>query len=236
MEKRFIREKYTCIIPFYNENFVNVVKTVREVKKVKEIDLIIVVDDGSNSVATYEILKTIYVNRSDVSIKRLSQNFGKTFAIYHALNYAPNGNIVLCDSDLKNLDNEEISNAVVKFDMLGLDMLILRRLKIGFLPKIIRADTLLSGERILRKKDLIEAIRKGVVGYQLEVAINQFFLDKKSTKCYWSPSSAVNNYKYKKFKFLKGIGKDLKMYYGLVKYVGFSNFINQIRTFCKEDV
>jgi glycosyltransferase involved in cell wall biosynthesis len=236
MRKRFIREKYTCIIPFYNEDFDNVVKTVREVNKVKEIDLIIVIDDGSSSIGCCEILRTIFINRPKILIKRLNTNFGKTFAIYHALNFVKDGNVLLCDSDLKGLDSEEIGNAIVRYDMLRLDMLILRRLNIGFFPKLIRADTLLSGERILRKTDLANIISYGVKGYELEVAINQFFLSKKSTKCYWSPSSAVNNYKYKKFKFLKGIAKDLKMYYGLVKYIGFSNFIKQIRTFCKEDV
>ena len=94
-----------------------------------------------------------------MSLTPRSTNFGKTFAIHHALNYAPDGNIFLCDSDLKNLDNEEISNAIIKFDLLDLDMLILRRIKISFLPKIIRSDTLLSGERILRKIDL-----KNIVG------------------------------------------------------------------------
>lgn len=235
MEKRFTRENYTCIIPFYNEDFSNVEKTVREVRKVKEIDLIVVVDDGSDGVVTYEILKTIYANRSDVLVKRLRFNYGKTYAICHALNYVPSGNVFLCDSDLKFLDNEEISNAILKYELLDLDMVILRRLNIGFFPKMIRADVLLSGERILSRKDLNKVLEANVKGYELEVAINQYFIDDNSVKCFWSPSSAVNNYKYRKFKFLKGIAKDLKMYYGLVKYIGFSNFIKQIKFFCKQD-
>ena len=105
-----------------------------------------------------------------------------------------------------------------------------------FFPKLIKADTLLSGERILSKKDLIEIIQSGISGYQLEVATNQYFLKNKSIKCFWSPSSAVNNYKYNKFKFFKGIVKDLKMYYSLVKYLGFLNFLKQIDSFCQEDV
>jgi hypothetical protein len=180
------------------------------------------------------LLKT---NEDCFYFKRLENNFGKTFAIHHALNYDPDGNIFLCDSDMKNLYNEEISNAIIKFDLLGLDMLILRRIKISFLPKIIRADTLLSGERILRKTDLKNIIQSGVNGYELEVAINQYFINNNlENGCFWSPSSAVNNYKYKKVKFFKGIFKDLKMYFNLIKYIGFGNYKNQVLNFCKENI
>lgn len=231
------KNKVTCIIPFYNESAKSVVRNVREVLKVKEIDSIILIDDGSKSVATYSILRTIFINRPNILIKRLENNFGKTFAIYHALNYASDGNIFLCDSDLKNLDNEEISNAINKFDLLDLNMLILRRIKISFLPKIIRSDTLLSEERILRKTDLKNIIQSGVKGYELEIAINQYFIKNNLEKgCFWSSSSAVNNYKYKKFKFFKGIFKDIKMYFNIIKFIGFGNYKNQVSNFCKENV
>lgn len=231
------KSKFTCVIPFYNENAESVVLNVREVLKVKEIDYLVVVDDGSKDVGVFEILKTIFINRPNILIIRLENNFGKTSAIFHALRYVPDGNVFLCDSDLKNLDSEEISNAILKYDLLDLKMLILRRVKISFFPKIIRADTLLSGERILSKKDLINVLLSGVKGYQLEVATNQYFLKNNlEKKCFWSPSSAVNNYKYKKFKFLKGMFKDLKMYFNIIKYVGLKNYINQVLTFCKQNV
>jgi len=230
-------DKFTCIIPFYNECYKTVHLNVKEVLKVKEIDLIVIIDDGSKSIASYAILRTLFLNRPNILIKRLENNFGKTFAIHHALNYVPDGNVFLCDSDLKNLDNEEVSNAIIKYHLLNLRMLILRRVNTGFLPKIIRADTLLSGERILHKTDLKKIIESGVKGYELEVATNQYFLDNNLVnKCFWSPSSAVNNYKYKKFKFFKGIFKDLKMYLNIIKYVGLVNCINQFSSFCKENV
>jgi glycosyltransferase involved in cell wall biosynthesis len=237
METAKNKSTFTCVIPFYNECFETVVLNIKEILKVKEIDFIVVVDDGSDSVATYEILRTIFINRPNILIKRLENNFGKTFAIHHALQYVSNGNVFLCDSDLKCLDNEEISNAILKYELLDLKMLILRRVNISFLPKIIRADTLFSGERILSKIDLVNIIQSGVKGYQLEVATNQYFLKNNLEKnCFWSPSSAVNNYKYRKFKFLKGILKDLKMYFNIIKYVGLGNYINQVSSFCKENV
>ena len=114
-------------------------------------------------------------------------------------------------------------------------MVILRRVNSLPLLKLIRADTLLSGERIIKKEHLRKVLKSSVDGYQLEVAINQYFLKNNSQyKCFWSASSAVNDYKHKKNKFLKGIAKDLLMYWGLIRYVGFRNFANQIFRFCKQ--
>ncbi len=77
----------------------------------------------------------------------------------------------------------------------------------------------------------------GVDGYELEVATNQYFIDNKlQHKCFWSPSSALNNYKFRKLKFLKGILKDLKMYCNLIKYIGIRNYFNQVFNFCKINV
>jgi glycosyltransferase involved in cell wall biosynthesis len=229
--------KVTCIIPFYNESITTIVCNVREVLKVEEIDLIVVVDDGSKSIANYEILRTLFINRSNIIIKRLDRNFGKTTAIQYALAFVPDGNVFLCDSDLKNLDHKEISKAILKYDVLDLRMLILRRMNTSFLPKIIRADTLLSGERILQKTDLMNIMQLQPKGYQLEVATNEYFVTHNLEKyCYWSPSSAVNNYKYKKLKFIKGMFKDLKMYYNIINYVGYDNYVEQIRNFCKKEI
>ena len=89
----------------------------------------------------------------------------------------------------------------------------------------------------MRKTDLKNIIQSGVNGYQLEVATNQFFINNNLEKgCFWSPSSAVNNYKYKKFKFFKGIFKDLKMYFNVINFVGFRNYKNQVSNFCKNNV
>ena len=177
------------------------------------------------------------MNRPNVDIVRLDNNLGKTFAVLQALKYVDTENVFLCDSDLNNLDNEEISNAIAKYDLLNLNMLILRRLNINFFPKIIRSDTLLSGERILRKMDLIKVIKSGVKGYQLEVAINQYFIDNGLQRnCYWSPSSAVNNYKFKKINFFKGVFKDVKMHVNLIRYIGIVNFTKQVFSFCKQNV
>ena len=40
-------------MPFYDESFTSVVLNAREVLKVKEIDYLVIIDDGSKSIATY---------------------------------------------------------------------------------------------------------------------------------------------------------------------------------------
>jgi glycosyltransferase involved in cell wall biosynthesis len=241
MKKDLSSQKVTCIIPFYNEDGNNVYKTIKKVLKIPEIDYVIVIDDGSLNVSTFNILKNAFQKRKNggdkITFFRSQINYGKSNAVHLACNLVSTEIVFLLDSDLKKIDEEEISNAIDKFKLLDLDMLILRRVNTGFLPKLIRADTLLSGERILKKKHLVEVLNTNVKGYELEVTLNQYMIIKGLDKnCYWSPSSAVNNYKYKKIKFIKGIFKDIKMYVNIIKHIGLREFINQISFFCKKNI
>ena len=230
-------DKVTCIIPFYNENTRTIVDIIITLINVEEIDKIVLVDDGSVSKKTFNFLKNKCSEYKKIKVVRLQNNNGKSFAVKFGLAYTRNENIFLLDADLKNLDKEEISESINKFFLLNLEMLILRRVKSLPLVKFIRADTLLSGERIVKKSHLKKILISGVDGYQLEVATNQYFINNNlQKKCYWSPSSAVNNYKFKKLKFLKGIFKDLKMYIDLIKYIGVKNYYKQVSSFCKENV
>jgi hypothetical protein len=117
-----------------------------------------------------------------------------------------------------------------------LELLILRRINSSRLVKLIRADTILSGERIIKRKHLINVLQSGVKGYELEVGTNQYFINNDlQEKCLWSKSSALNNYKHKKQNFFKGILKDSRMYFNLIKYIGIGNFKRQISGFCKKE-
>lgn len=227
----------TCIIPFYNEDGHNLLKIIYIVMQIPEVYDVVVVDDGSESKRTFNLLKKILTHKHPVRLVRLDDNFGKSFAINHGLRRASNENILLIDADLRDLDKKEISKAIKKFNILDLELLILRRVKSSLLVKLIRADTLLSGERIIKKKHLINILQSGVKNYELEVATNQYFIKNNlQEKCFWSKNSATNNYKYKKHNFFKGIFKDIKMYVSLINYVGIRNFKKQISEFCKNEV
>lgn len=227
----------TCVIPFYNEDAHNLLKIIYTVMQIPEVNDIVVVDDGSKYKTTFNLLKKVFPFNQPVRLIRLDNNFGKSFAISHGLRLTSNENILLIDADLKGLDKKEISKAIKKFKVLDLELIILRRVNSSMLVKLIRADTILSGERIIKKKHLINILQSGVKNYELEVATNQYFIKNDlQEKCFWSKSSALNNYKYKKYSFLKGIFKDIKMYVNLINYVGIRNFKKQISQFCKEEV
>jgi glycosyltransferase involved in cell wall biosynthesis len=237
MQSVLNKKNVTCVIPFYNEEGHNLLKIIYTVMQIPEVQEIVVVDDGSESKKTFNLLKKILTTKNPVKLIRLDDNFGKSFAIFHGLRYVSNENILLIDADLKNLDKKEISKAINKFNLLDLELLILRRVNSSRLVKLIRADTLLSGERLIKKKHLINILQSGVKNYELEVGTNQYFIKNDlHKKCFWSKSSALNNYKYKKHNFLKGVIKDIKMYVNLINYVGIINFKKQISEFCKNEV
>jgi glycosyltransferase involved in cell wall biosynthesis len=227
----------TCIIPFYNEDAFNLFQTIKVVNQINTISEIIVIDDGSKSKETYTYLKISFHRKQNIRILRTEKNNGKSYAIKYGLSSAFNENILLFDADLKNVDKIEIENAIVNYRLWNLEMLILRRINSLPLVKLIRADTLLSGERLIKKNHLRKILNSEVKGYELEIATNQYFINNKlNTKCRWVKSSAVNNYKFRKRKIIKGLLKDANMYFRIIKCVGIRNCIKQMKSFCNQSV
>lgn len=230
-------DNVTCIIPFYNEEKYDLLGTIKLVSTIRDIKNVIVIDDGSKSRETFDFIKNKFSSNKNVKVVRLSKNYGKSFAVKYALSFAFSDNIILLDADLKNLEKREISNAIIKFNLFDLDMLILKRLNCLPLVKLMRVDTLLSGQRIIRKEHLKKIFKNEVNGYELEIAINQYFINNNLEEgCFWTSISALNNYKFKKLNFFIGIFKDVKMYLNIIKYVGVRNFITQIFEFCRKEL
>lgn len=228
------KENVTCIIPFYNEDEWTLRIILYSLLRIPEITQIILVDDGSESKKVYNSMVRTFTRLYPVKVIRLKSNLGKSTAVSYGLNKAFNENILLVDADLENIHRIEFVNAISKYKREDLDMLILKRTKSLLLVKLFRLNTLLSGERIIKKRHLSKILSKNVKGYELEVAINQYFIEKNlEDKCNWSPSSVENNYKFKKINFFRGIVKDIRMYRNLIRYVGFKKFRNQVFTFCK---
>jgi len=234
MQSFLNKDGITCIIPFYNEEEWTLRIIVFCLLSIPEINQIILIDDGSESKVVFDAMVRTFNHRYPVKVLKLNSNVGKSSAVSFALNKSRNKNILLVDADLDDIRITEFKDAIKKFKEESLDMVILKRTKSLPLVKLFRSNTLFSGERIIKKSHLSKILSTGVKGFQLEVAINQYFINKKlQNKCGWSPSSAVNNYKFKKIGFLKGLYKDYKMYNDLIKYVGLRNYINQVFNFCK---
>lgn len=223
--------KISCIIPFWNEGS-NLISVLHEITKAKNISEIICVDDGSDDCNHVKVKNRF----PSIKLVRLETNGGKSDAVREGLKHAEGEFILLLDADLRNLDHREIDLAAMAFFRSeNLDMLILRRINAVFLVRLYRADILFTGERILKKDDLITILDGNVNGWQLESAINTWmYLNDKNVS--WVPHSAVNSDKQVKWGMLNGIRLNIRTYSDMVSAAGFNNIMKQIFFFAKEEL
>ncbi|MGV3502282.1 MAG: glycosyltransferase family 2 protein [Adhaeribacter sp.] len=220
----------TCIIPFYNEED-RVLQVLEVVTQITGINQIICIDDGSTDNTSEQI-------RSDwpqVTLVRLPFNQGKAAAIRQGVRLAKNETILLMDADLQSINKTEVEQAIQALARHNLDMLILRRINAPWFVKFDRGDTLLSGERLVKKRDLIHILNQEVNHYQVELAIN-LYMQKHKRNVRWMPWSATNTYKAKKIGLVKGYQKEFKMFTDIVMYAGLKNIIKQITLFATKEV
>jgi glycosyltransferase involved in cell wall biosynthesis len=152
--------KYSCIIPFYNEK-PRISYVLSAVTRIKEISEVICVDDGSTDNSA-EIIK------NDFPTIRLIQhktNLGKTAAIYTGIKLVINDAVLLLDSDLVNLNGDEISNAFTSFERNDLDCLLLNTAPMSWMDEVLRTVfrflLLAAGNRIIHKQYLLDLLSSG---------------------------------------------------------------------------
>ncbi len=223
-----MKKTCTCIIPFFNEGkrLAKVLKTITRVKNISEI---ICVDDGSKDYGLKHAQKLF----PNVKFIRSNRNLGKTGAVKKGLKETKSEYVILMDADLNNLKAKDLENAVTSIlENDSIDMIILRRVNSPLFVKSSRGDVLTSGERILKTKDLNRIIKKGVHGYQLEMAINHY-MQTHSKNVFWMPSEAMNTFPIRKFRLFKGIKKDLKMYLSILQFIGLINFLILVISFAR---
>ena len=221
----------SCIIPFYNEGL-RLFSILKVVTKIKTISQVICIDDGSSD-DTARIIKSLW---PQIEVIKLNENQGKSAAVKHGLKYVNNELVLLLDADLQDINIYELENAIepMLYDN-SIDMIILRRINAAWFVKIERADILLSGERILKKKDLLEIFQKEVNGYQLEIAINTY-MQNNNKNVQWVSWSATNTYKTKKIGLVKGALKEIKMFVDIFSYAGVSTFARQFTSFARKEL
>lgn len=220
--------KTTCLIPFYNERdrIGEVLKVVTEIKLISQI---VCVDDGSTD-NTSAYIKSRW---PQIKIIKLPYNQGKASAVRAGLKAIQNEMVLLMDADLQELNKAEIENAILSFNRHSeIDMIILRRINAPWFVKFYRSDVLLSGERLIKKRDLEKVLHQDVSRYQLEVAINRYMI-KRHKVVRWMPWSAMNTYKTEKWGALEGSRKEFKMYVEIVYYVGLVHMFIQLASFTK---
>lgn len=228
----------SAIIPFYNEGE-RVVEVLKEIVKIKSLSKVICVDDGSNDNSSFLIKKsTVFKkNKNKILLISFKKNQGKAEAVFAGLKNTNSDYVFILDADLKNLKAEDFKKGIKKiFTNKKIDMIILRRVFASLESSWFRADTIFSGERILKKDDLFEIFSTlKPKGYQLEIAINTYMI-KNHKNVYWMPSSAINVFKRTKIGLIKGQIKELIMHHQMMKFAGFFNYIYQVMFFAKEEL
>jgi glycosyltransferase involved in cell wall biosynthesis len=199
-------QKVSCIIPVYNEasRISWVLNILTQVKNIWEI---ICVDDASSDESKQIIQKKF----PSVTIIQHTSNQWKTQAVKTWLQASNCDTIFLCDADLEWLVSSEVQNAVQIFFQKDADMVILKRENAPLHIKAFRWHVLITGERIMKKKDLNIITDKKSMWFELEVAINTYMMEK-NKKCLWMPSSATNTFKTKKYGIIQWLQKDIEMY------------------------
>jgi glycosyltransferase involved in cell wall biosynthesis len=222
---------FTCIIPFFNEKD-GILNVLDEVVKIKDIDQLLLVDDGSTDESAEKVKK----HYPQLKIIRNKNNLGKSEALAAGLEKANGQYVILLDADLKQLYASEVEKAIkaVRKDPV-IDMIIFNRLNASFLVKTLRGATLISGQRIIKKEELLLALSfYKPKGYQVEVALNQYMMDKQK-KVYWMPISVLNTPSTKKRGLIKGLKKIINMHIAMFLYIGFFNAFRQFFFFCKRE-
>ena len=212
------KKTVTCIIPFLNEKG-RIASVLKEIVKGKNLDQIICVDDGSTDGGWKRLKKKF----KEINLIRTKKNIGKLSAVKLALEKAEGDYIFLCDSDIIGIEPLLIEKAINIFkEHSVIDMLILRGKFVFPNTLISRSELIFSGQRIIKKVDLINVLNKNIKRFQLEIALNDYMLVNKKN-VYWIQTNIRNIRKSVKYGFLKGTVEDLRMVvnvmsYGIVKY------------------
>jgi len=220
-----------CIVPFYNEGE-RVVSVVDALTRVPSITRIICVDDGSADHVSEKLKKTF----PSVILICLNKNSGKSSAVFAGLRRVTSDTVLLFDGDLMHVIPEEIERAIHKFFTTpALDMLILKahgKTWHVVMDHIFRNYLIQSGLRMMKTEDLRKIATLHMHGYQIEVAINQYMMDRKKNAA-WCPISAVNLLKTEKSSFRRAWEKDFAMDRQIMSYLGPVKRLNQILFFCR---
>ena len=221
--------KYSCIITAFNENprILNVLKVAI---KIKNVDEVIVVDDGSID-NTASVVKS---NFPQVKLIVHETNKGKVEAVRTGVNASKNNNLLLLDADLIGLVASETEKALDIFENDNLDCLVMLTEADKYnklIRKIFKGTSFVAGDRII-KKDILQNILKdtSLKNYGLEIAENKY-LFKNNCKVARFQLSAIDLGKNSKYGIIKGTIGEIKMWRDIFKTAGFKFFFAQRKMF-----
>lgn len=221
----------TCIIPFYNEKE-SFLKSLTELKKISSITQIICVDDGSDNTLHQKIKKEFPTFFTICH----SENLGKSEAVKTGIKHAKNPYILLFDADLQNVNGEELEKIIQKFLLNPPAMLIFQvKTTHSAIDGFINRYVIFSGTRILKKSDLIEVLRSNPKNFEIEPAINDYFIKHKKTVL-WTKCSLLNTGKIGKIGAIKGLLVNTRIELDYIRFSGIKNHIKQLFFFARKEL
>ena len=189
-------------------------------------------DDGSTHNPEIDIKKYSF----PVNLIKIDTNHGKSAAVYEGLKTAKENLILLIDADFKGLKIEEIDNACrLMLEHPELDMLILRSTQGTWITRACRQDIVLSGFRLMKKKDLLNVYEKNPRRYQLETAVNAYMIED-NKKVFYTEFTGYNTLRNEKIGLLRGFIGLLYLLADVYSYRGYVAYIKQLWTFCYDEI
>lgn len=189
----------SILIPFYNEKD-RLPNVLQAILPYIDASMVLCVNDGSTDGGDVLIAKDFPA----VHLISVPKNSGKSAAVRFGLEQVKSEYVMLLDADLENLNGRQLAEGIIRFrDAIEsgkqIDMLIFRRSDDPVHYKVVRADVLFSGERILRTAVLQEIYKKRKFEkYQLELFINDM-LTQLEGQVYWVPLQSKNPDKLEKW-------------------------------------
>lgn len=226
----FLKKKnICCLIPFYNEGN-NVLLLIKRISKISLIDEIVCVDGGS----TDKVSDIISVKYPKVKLLKLNKKGGKAEDVKRSLNLVKSDYVLLLDADIRNLDFRKIKQGIEEYLKINTEsILIYVNTKTHMIEKLLKGNYIVCGDRILKRKHLKEVFQNyRPSGYQLEVAINQYALDRNMDILFKNIIFDIPN-KSQKWGFFRGLFKDISMQFEILNYTGIIGWIKQYRIFTK---
>lgn len=217
-------DKISCIIPAYNEEK-RIGKVLKIVSNHPLISQIIAIDDGSTD-KTAEVIKKYKKHLTFIQNK---PNRGKSYSVMRGISKAKYNLLLFLDADLVGITEQDITELILPVLNKEADISISLRKNAPIHFRLIGLD-FISGERVMNKSLLKDYHKiKDYPGF----AIESDYLNRKIIKgklrikvVRWDKIESP--YPQKKFGFIKGNIRLLKMFFMITGRVGFFGCIKQI--------
>lgn len=217
----------SCLIPAYNEG-ANIGRVLEVVHKLSFLDEIIILDDGSSD-NTSEVVRQYQKKHNAVKLLTSTANCGKTDTIQRGVKACRGDIVIMLDSDLINLQPDNVFKLISAIKDEAYDLVILDRA--GDRKAIwgwTNCSRFFGGERAFRKNDFLQIEFPPRGGFLLEIIMNlNFIRQKKKIKTIFC-NTLFTVHDYDKRGVREGFRHYWKIGGEILAFSGVINFLKQV--------